>query len=234
MKIKKIGQILFCFYKNNEQLYSLTKRTIGLGMLLSRLLNERYKSKPIEFLNLMFLDEESYENDQRKIKGYNAIAGPAMSYYGVLDIEMYLQLAEEDKNALIWKMACEYIIKTAENHSNKDLVDACKYAYETGVSLNYCTDLQGISSELILFGKVIKSEIVFRFEDEKVTAFLILRNEDKVVFDKPLHKTDADVGAFFYVFKEIVSVGNIILIKGPKNASIFPMTVTISAEDLMG
>jgi hypothetical protein len=55
---------------------------------------------------------------------------------------------------------------------------------------------------------------------------------ERSVFEKVIDKTKKGVEMFLEIFKNIISVGNIIIINGPKDVEGFPISVTIEKEDL--
>ena len=61
MKKQRIERTLFLFKDKNDDLPSLNDRFFGLSILLTRLLNEVYIGRRIQFINIDFTTEEKYK-----------------------------------------------------------------------------------------------------------------------------------------------------------------------------
>jgi hypothetical protein len=57
----KIGRTLFWFEDGDESLSTIDHDFYGLSILLNRLLNEKYDGKSIQFINIYFSTEKTYE-----------------------------------------------------------------------------------------------------------------------------------------------------------------------------
>ncbi|EJF10136.1 hypothetical protein [Pontibacter sp. BAB1700] len=100
-----IGRTLFFFKDGRESLVDLNNSFFPLANFLNRLLSEIYAGKKIEFLNLDFSTERTYELFPVWPKGEGRAAYGHFHYYGVIDIQYFNKLEEGERARHVWQLA---------------------------------------------------------------------------------------------------------------------------------
>ncbi|PWG81187.1 hypothetical protein [Pararcticibacter amylolyticus] len=227
-----INTLSFWFMQHEDRDQELHLEFYGLSFLLLNLLKEKYEGKRIEFANLHFYAQSVFDQHPKLIKEEPYFFRGHLLYYGVIDYENFLPIPFKARTAFIWEKACEYLKYCGKHMKNKSLLEAVDYAYEKGKSLDYCTNSEVVTADLLLFGMTFQAAILIIFGSDVMRAKLVLKSSGKVVFEKDVDQGRRGAGLFLEIFSRIVAIGNVIHIEGPKNIEGFPKLVPISKEDL--
>jgi len=229
----KIDRTLFWFKDGDLELLELNERFFGFGTLLNRLLNEKYEGKKIEFINIDFATEKTYELYPKLPKSDAYYYGGHLRYYGLFNTDEFSKLNIEEQNKLIWSKACDYLISSAKSIKNKKLIDACDYASKRGLELNLNADYRMVEKDIELFNQPMKAAVWVNFKKEGMYSKFTLEKENKIVFEKEIDKTKNGIEFFLEMYKDIDLKGNDIIIKGRKDVEYLPLKIPISKEELV-
>lgn len=228
----KIDRTLFWFKDGEIELIELNERFFSLGTLLNRLLNTKYDGKKIEFINIDFSTENTYELYTKLPKNRAYYYGGHLRYYGIFDRDIFSKLSYEDQNKLIWRKACNYLNSSARLIKNKKLMEACDNAYIKGIELGLNADYRVIERDIILFDQQMKASVWINFEKDAMYSRFTLEKEDKLIFEKVIDKTKNGVEFFLEIYKDIDLIDNSVIIDGRKDVGYLPLKIEISRDAL--
>lgn len=222
-----IERTLFWFSDGNEQLLSLNERYFALGTLLNRLLNEQYRGKKIEFINIHFRTEESYKLHPQAAKHFVHFYGGHLSYDDVFDRLIFDEMSDKNQDKFIWKRAYEVLRESAETIKNNSLFEASTYAYNQGISINLNPDYRMVEADIEVSGQLMKAAVWVCFMKDGMYAKVTLEQEGKIVFEKNIDKTKNGVEFFLEMYKGIELENDNILIKGRKDIDYLPLRIPL-------
>jgi hypothetical protein len=191
--MNKIGRTLFWFKKSHESLTALDDVYFAYGNLLNRLLNEKYKGKPLKFLNIEFSSEDKYLLFPIIPPNYVHYKSGFLHYYGELNFNKFYELTEQKQINLVWERAYRYLQIAAIQTKNKDLLEASEYAYHKGLETNLNPDFRIIEMEVILYNQVFSAAVWIYFKKDGMYSKFTLEKDDKIVFVKEIDGTQLGV-----------------------------------------
>lgn len=97
---------------------------------------------------------------------------------------------------LIWEKAYKYLKRASQEIKNKNLLEACEYAYKRGLEKKLNTDYRMIEADLICHNQLIKASIWVDFKEDKMVSKLTLEKGKTVVFEKILIKLQLETNSF--------------------------------------
>jgi hypothetical protein len=223
-----VGRTLFWFKDGDELLTTLNKKFFGLGILLNRLLNEKYDGKKIKFINLDFSTNKTYKLFLNLPKGDAYYYGGHLRYYGVFDKEQFDRLSREEQNNYVWNNACLNIKNLADSMKNWKLLEAANYAYVKGIELNLNPDYRMVETEIKFLGQQLKASVWVNFKDDGMFSKFTLECEGNTILEKDIDKTENGVEFFLESYKAIELENNNIVIKGNKNVDYLPLKISLT------
>lgn len=224
---KNIGRTLFWFTDEDKVLGHLNNHFFGLGTLLNNLLNEKYKGKKIQFANIKFLSEETYEMFPIISKNYVNYYGGHLNYYGVIDLNDFSKLTENEQNYFIWEKGCKYLQDAAHKIKNAQLLEASEYAYRRGLEIDLNPDYRMLELDTILYGELIKASVWVNFKGDYMYSKFTLEKNGNIVFTRDIDYARTGIEFFLDMYKKIEQTGNTIIIKGAKGVDHLPMEIYI-------
>ena len=232
MVIMKIDRTLFWFKDGEIEFLDLNERFFSLGTLLNRLLNEKYDGKKIEFINIDFSTERTYELFPKIPKNDAYYYGGHLRYYGIFDINEFRQLSYQEQDIMIWNKACSYLSRSAKSIKNKKLLGACEYACNKGLELELNADYRMVEKDIVLFNQPLKAAVWVNFKKDGMYSKFTLEKGSTIVFEKEIDKAKNGVEFFLEMYKDIDLEDNDIVIKGRKDVEYLPLKIPIIKEEL--
>lgn len=222
-----IDRTLFWFQDGDEQIISLSEDFFGLSTLLNRLLNEKYDGKKIEFINIYFYTDKTYEIYPMLPKESPYYFGGHLKYYGVFNKGEFLALSKLEQYKLVWENVHKYLIESANAIKNSKLAEAAEYAYQKGLLVNLNTDYKVVETNIAIGGKDLRASIWINFKEDGMHSKLTIEKEEVIIFEKEIDKTKNGVEFFIEMYKSIVLEDNNIVIKGRKDVDYLPLKIPL-------
>lgn len=222
-----IERTLFWFKDGDENLSGLNEHFFALGVLMNRLLNEKYEGKKIKFINIDFSTQRTYEMHPNVSVNNAYFYGGHLRYYGTLNLSEFGVLNEEQQSYYIWKKASEYLQHAAKIINNQSLLLSSEYAYEEGLIKNLNPDYRLIEADVLLYNQLMKASIWVNFKKDGMYSKFTLENKGQIVFEEVIDKTKNSVEFFLEMYKRIEVEGNTIIIKGRKDVDYLPLALQI-------
>jgi hypothetical protein len=223
----KIERTLFWFKDGNDMLTDLNDHFFSLGVLLNRLLNEKYDGKKIKFINLDFATNKTYELHKNLPKEEPYYYAGHLRYYGTFDKEQFVKRTRIEQNNYVWNKAQEYLLKSAESIKNKKLLLAAEYAYTKGIEIKLNPDYRMVEAEVNFFGQQLKASIWVNFTVDGMFSKLTLEKEGEVIFEKNIDRTKNGVEFFLEMYTGIELKNNNIIISGRKDVEYLPLKISL-------
>jgi hypothetical protein len=227
-----IERTLFWFKDNEKKLLELNDRFFPYGVLLNRLLNEKYKGKKIKFINIDFASRETYEKFPQLPLEDLYFYGEHLRYYGVLDFNEFNLYPVGKQIEIVWEKARDYLVKCAEKMNNPKLNESINYAYAQGKKLNLNPDYKVIEKSAVLFDINLIASIWIYFKVDGMYSKFTLEKDNVIVFEKEIDKTKNGVEFFLEIYKDIQINGNNIIIKGHSDVDNLPFNIPIRRDEL--
>jgi hypothetical protein len=224
---KSIGRTLFWFKDKDEKLNDLGNRFFALATLLNRLLNEKYEGKKIQFINIDFCSQETYNMFPTIPVDYTHYYGGHLQYHGLIDYSQFRQLTYEEQNNFIWIKGCEYLQRASEVVKNNALTEAIEYAYIRGLEMRLNPDYRLVESEVVIYGQFMKASVWVNFKQDGMYSKLTLENDNTVIFEKSIDKTNNGIEFFLEIYKSIEAKENTLTIKGSRDVKYLPLSLFI-------
>lgn len=219
-----IGRTLFWFKDGDEMLVELNEKFFGLGILLNRLLNEKYDGRKIKFVNLDFATDRTYGLHPNLPKEEAYHYGGHLRYYGVFDKGYFEKLAKTEQDRYLWNNAFACICKSAACLENEKLREAAEYAYAKGIESNLNPDYRLLETDTDVSGQAWKASVWVNFKEDGMYSKLTLEKEGELVFEKDIDKAKNGVEFFLEMYKSIVFENNNIVIAGHKDVDYLPLS----------
>jgi hypothetical protein len=232
MKLK-IQQLMIIFQDGKERLYHLEKRFDLYTDLLIRLISEKYSGTDIKFVNVEFLTSKTFELFPKVKKNhvhYSSLSGGNMEVLGEFDLKQFNLLSEIEQNYFIWDQTCKLLMYATEQVSNKDLLQACKYALEKGKELKLNADYKLMEKNITLFETEFKASIWVQKKKDKMVSVLTLEENEEIIFTKKIQECGLGVNYFLLVYKDLIVTKNSITITGIKDAEGLPYIIPMEKE----
>lgn len=223
----KIDRTLFWFKDGEKSLIELNERFFAYGILMNRLLNERYDGKKILYINIDFATEKTYELFPNLPKNDVYYYGGHLRYYGILNTNELKQYNYDEQNKYIWDRACEYMKTASRSLKNPKLLNSCEYTAKKGLELDLNPDYRMVEKDVVLFGQFLKASIWVNFRKDGMYSKFTLEKQGKIVFEKLIDKTKNGVEFFLEIYKDIDVVGDFIIIQGSKEVKYLPFKIHI-------
>jgi hypothetical protein len=227
----KIERTMFWFKDENGVLPEMNEHFFALGILLNRLLNEKYFGKKIKFINIDFATIEKYNKYPAipiNYVRYYSGSGGLLAYYGLFNPIDFSMLSGYEQKKYIWQKAFEFLQISAKSIKNKDLLDASEYAYSMGLEKKLNTDYKLIESKNIIKNKEVVASIWIKFIENEMYSNLVLEEDGKRIFEKNIDKTKSGNEFFLEMYKSIEVIENVIIVKGHTDVDYFPIKMDIS------
>jgi hypothetical protein len=225
-----INRTMFWFRNGYEDLSSLDIKFVPLGDLLNRLLSESYKGPKIKFINLYLKTEENYELHPVNPKYYTHWYNGVLLYNDVINLQTFKGLDFKMQTQFLWKRGYELLQIAAIDSKNPELLEACKYAYEKGLSMNLNPNFKLITTEVVLHNVALQAAILIKYDTPKMYSHFILEKNGEIIFEKLIDDNRVDFEIFFDFIKKIEVKNNIIILKGQRDIDYLPMKIPISED----
>ncbi|WP_315814161.1 hypothetical protein [Paraflavitalea speifideaquila] len=196
----KIERTLFWFKVDEGELLHLNEKYFAIATLLNRLLNDRYRSDPIKFINIYFANNKYYEKYPAIPSDYVHYFkknGGTLAYYGLFDLTKFNSLSVQRQNDYIWEKACRYLEYAAISIKNNDLIDAVRHAFQGGKEIHLNPDYRLVESEVIIYGQLLKAAIWVNFKADGMYSKMTLEKGDQIIFEKSIDETKMGLSFFF-------------------------------------
>lgn len=208
-------------------LIELNSDFFDLGVLLNRLLNEKYDGKKIKFINLDFATYKTYELHPVLPKEEFYYRGGHLRYYGVFDKQQFEMLSKVEQNKYVWYRAYQYLCKSAKSIKNEKLLKASEYAYKRGIEIDMNPDYKVVETSVSYLGMQLEASIWINFKDDGMYSKLELEKNGVVVFEKNIDKARKGVEFFLEMYKKIEMEENDLVIKGHKDVEYLPLRIPL-------
>ncbi|MEJ5092089.1 hypothetical protein GEO21_18835 [Sphingobacterium faecium] len=224
----KIGRTLFWFKDGNEQLNNLTDDFFGLGVLLNRLLNEKYDGKKIKFINIDFFTENTFKLYPILSREAPYYCNGHLRYYGVFDLNLFESFSYEEQYNFVWEKAHKYLIEAAKSNKNPKLLEAANYAYKKGFELELNPDFRVVDLFIPIDVKEVRASIWILFQKDGMASKFTLQSSENLIFEQVLDKTEKGVEIFLEMYKSIAIENGNIVIKVRKDVASLPVKIPLS------
>ena len=222
-----IERVLFWFMDGNEQKRILDERYFALGNLLTRLLRQKYQGKRIEFININFNTEKTYELHPLSPKFNTHFYGGHLTYDDVFDLNSFNKMSEKGQNEFIWKRAFQIFQEAATFIKNESLLSASEYAYHKGLEINLNPDYRMVEKDIVFSNQKMKAAVWVNFRKNGMYSTFTLEKDGEVVFKKEIDKTKNGIEFFLEIYKSIDLQNDSIIIKGHKDVEYFPLKIPL-------
>ncbi len=229
---KIIDRTLFWFRDGSNQLQDLDKKYFAMGNLLNRLLCDSYQGKKIQFINIYFRTEQTYELNPNASKNHAHFYGGHLNYNAVLDLSSFNKLGETEQDEFVWKRAYEILKEASITIKNKELLKACEYAYKKGMEIGLNPDYKMVEKNIELFDQVLKASVWVNFKKDGMRSKFTLEKDNKIVFEKEIDRTENGIEFFLEMYKDIDLEDNNVIIKGRRDVEYLPLKIPIKKEKL--
>ena len=230
----QIGRTLFWFRNGENDLSYLDYKFFSVGLLLNRFLNETYKGKTKEFINIYLCTEETYRLYPKVAKYHLHSTGSIINYYDVFDLYNFNSLDFENQKQFLWRRGYEILQLAAKESKNPALLEACNYAYEKGLKIGLNPDFKLLETKVILHDTEVNACLWIKFYDklDLMKAIFTLEKNEVTVFEKLIDEATIGIEFFLEIYKKIEAKGNSIIIKGHHEIDYLPMKIPISADTI--
>lgn len=228
----KIERTLFWFKDGDEILSDLNERFFSLGTLLNRLLNEKYFGKRIQFINLDFSTERTYELYPKVPVNEQYFYGGHLRYFGVFDFTQFNNITNDEQYMYVWNKSYEFLSNASKAIKNDKLFEASSYAYQRGMELNLNPDYRVIEKKINFFGKQLNASVWINFKEDGMHSKFTLEKGSEVVYEKNIDNTKNGVELFLEMYKEITQDNDNIIIKGRKDVQYLPLKIPLETIKL--
>ena len=222
-----IDRALVWFKDGDDDRQDLNYKYYPLSVLYTRLLQEVYRGKRIEFINVNFKSEKTYELYPKALRHNLHFYGGHFNYNDVFDFDHFNAMSEEQKKIFIWSRVHEIMAAAAKKLGNTELEQANEYAYNTGMERSLNADYKILDTELTLFGQPVKAAIWYVFKEDGMYSYLVLTRDDKELFRKELAKGALGNPFFLVMYKRITAKEDTITIEYVNMAKTRPVKVPI-------
>jgi hypothetical protein len=223
----KIERVLFWFKDGNEMLTGLNEDFFALGILLNRLLNEKYDGKKIKFINLDFATSGTYELHPSLPKEEPYYYGGHLRYYGVFDKGHFDKLSRAEQNKYLWDKAFKNLSKSADLLKNRKLQEAAEFAHKKGIEINLNPDYRMVEADISVSGQQLKASVWVNFKEDGMYSKLTLEKGGETVFEKDIDRTRKGVEFFLEMYQGIELENNNIVIKGHNGVDYLPLKIPL-------
>ncbi|MDI9872377.1 hypothetical protein [Flectobacillus roseus] len=227
----KIGRTLFWFEDGDESLSTIGHNFYGLSILLNRLLNEKYDGKSIQFINIYFRTEKTYElhpNSPKEKHYYYGGGGGHLKYNGIFDRVEFIKLNWKEMNMLIWEKSCTYLSQSAKLMKNQKLLEAVEYAYKKGLEIDLNPNYKHLTSTFNISDKQYVASLCFNFKKADMFSNITVECDNEVIFEKEIHQSKNALLYFLEVYKSITFDGTSIVVKMPRDVDYLPVKIPVS------
>ncbi|MFC3159265.1 hypothetical protein SAMN05443633_103179 [Chryseobacterium arachidis] len=224
----KIERTLFWFRDGHEKLLHLNEYFYGLSVLLNNLLNDKYEGKRIQFINIDFFTDKTYEIFPAIEKEKLSFFSQDLRYNGFFDEEDLYKMVSSEKKKYIWEKAYKYLIDAAEISSNLHLQEAVKYAYLEGLKRDLVADYITKSIDFEREGENYVASVWISFQEDKMYSKFTLEKDDHIIFEKNIAETKSGTEFFLEIYKKITVDKDFITIYGPKDVDHLPLKISFS------
>lgn len=228
-----IERALIWFKDGDEKRKDLNHKYYPLSVLYTRLLRETYKGKRIQFINVYFKTEKTYELFPKSQKNYLHFYDGDLWYNDVFDFDHFNSLTEEQKRIFIWSRTHEIMAGAARKLGNTELGQANEYAYKAGMERSLVADYKILETEVILFEQAVNASIWYFFEEDGMYSYLLMARDQKEVYRRELAKGALGNEFFLEMYKRITAKQNKIIVEYVRSAQRPPVTILIE-PDMLG
>lgn len=221
----KIKRILFLFKDGRENLLGHNDYFYGLSVLLNNLLNDKYEGKKIQFINIDFFTDKTYEIFPDLQKEKLSFFIQDLRYHGFFNKEDLNKLNPSEKKVYIWEKACKYLCDAAETSNNLQLYQAVKYVYPEGLKKNLVTDYRTKSIDIEIKGENYLASVWICFLETKMYSKFTLEKNNIITFEKNIDETKSGIEFFLEIYKNITADNDCITIHGPKDVDYLPLKI---------
>ena len=120
---KKIEQVAFWFADGNERVVTLNNRFAAMGDLFKILISKYYFKKDLEFININFRTEQTYNLFPAAKKNYCHFFNGHLSYDDVFELDEFYTLTISIQDLLIWDRVILILKECALGLENNDLIE---------------------------------------------------------------------------------------------------------------
>jgi hypothetical protein len=226
---KNIVRLMFWFRDGEEQLYEYTVKFGSLAMLLNRLISENYLGKKINFLNIYFNTQSTYDHYEKLELNYTHSGGGNIQHNSIFLREEFDPKPIAEQKRLLWDLALGVMIKIADDTENFDLKTCSETAYKKGIEQSLREDFILLRESNKIEENELKAELWAEFEENKVSARFKIFNNEELIFNKVIDSTRPDVEFFYEMYKKIIfDPKGKIIIKGHYEVEYLPLIVEVS------
>jgi hypothetical protein len=225
-----IRRLLFWFKDGQNDLYSLNYKFFPLSLLLNRLLNETYKDKTINSININLYTEATYSLYPLAVKYHLHHTNRVISYDDFFDLDIFNNLTFEQQKKMLWERSREIFVEASAKTNNKNLIIAADYAYNKGKTLNLDTDFKILSEIFTLDGMSLEASVWIKFKDDSMQSIFSIEKGGRIIFEKFIDKSLTGNEFFLTIYKKIEIKNNCIIIKGNREIDYLPMKININED----
>lgn len=223
-----IDRALIWFRDGENDLEDLNDKYYPISLLLNRLMNERYDGNRIEFINILFSSERTYElyPSEKYCAHYY---GGHLNYDDVFDFEFFNKSNEEAKKEIIWEAACKALKDAAKKIQNTELLDAAQYTFDKGISLGLDPNYSLLSTSCRYKGDEIEATLDIDFSETKMLSVLRVKNGDKMIFTQNIDSAEVGMEFFLEMYTKLEIDQKKITLKGKKDIEYLPLVIPLDA-----
>lgn len=222
-----IDRALVWFKDGDNDCLNLNDGYHPLSVLYTRLLQEVYQGKKIQFINVYFKSEKTYQLYPKSPRHHLHYYGGHLWYNDVFDFAHFNAMSEEQKKIFIWSRLHEIMAAAAKALGNTELEQASEYAYNTGMEWSLNVDYKILETEIILFEQPVMAAIWYVFKDDSTYAYLVLTRGAKELFRKELVKGAIGNPFLLVMYKRITAKGNRVTVEYVRMAQTPPIRIPI-------
>lgn len=223
----KIERVLFWFRDGQEKLINLNDDFFGLSVLFTRLLNENYRGKKINFINVDFMTDNTYAYYPILKRESAEIFGKDLRYFGTFDNVYFSKFNKADKQLYIWDKAHNYLLEMAKISHNEELQKAVEFSYLQGLKLKLIPDYENVNLEFQYNNIIYKASIWICFADDYMYSKLIVENTGRKIFEKEIARTKIGVELFLSIYKKIILKNDFLIVQGAKDVDHLPFKMAL-------
>lgn len=225
--MKKIERLLFWFKDGTEPVMEWDDLFYPYGVLLTRLLNEYYTGRPLQFINLKFFSPVTFDMFPTLRDGSAHYSRGHSHYNFKMDFSGLLKLSFEQQKILIWEKGLEGMKAIAAVKKNTDLSDAAVAAYRKGLSAALNPDFIKIDEKRSFGQTELRAVLWHRFTLDRMFAEFIIYTNGEEKYRKTLLTVKPGNEFFLEVYKKILITETEVILKGHYEEKNLPLLVAL-------
>lgn|GEM_PF-764376 len=222
-----IDRALVWFKDGDDKRSDLDGKYYPLSVLYTRLLREVYQGKRIQFINVFFKSEKTYELYPKSPRHHLHFSNGHLWYNDVFDFDDFNSMTEEQKKVFVWSRTYSIMAAAARKLGNAELERANEFAYKSGMERSLIADYNVLGMEVTLFEQVVKASIWYVFKEDGMYSYLVITHDEKELFRKELAKGALGNEFFLEMYKRITAKHDTIVVEYVRSAERPPVKISI-------